>query len=53
MVKYIGIDVDSSSCTLCVTNNKGREIDNVTFETNGKTIKNYLRSIEGPEELDV
>lgn len=51
MVKYIGMDAHSSSCTLCVTDDKGREIDNVTFETNGKTIKNYLRSIEGPKKL--
>jgi transposase len=45
------MDAHSSSCTLCVTDVYGREIDNVTLETNGKTLKNYLRSIEGAKKL--
>ena len=51
MIKYIGMDAHSSSCTLCVTDANGREIDNVTLETNGKTLKNYLRSIDGTKKL--
>jgi len=51
MVKYIGMDAHSSSCTLSVSDANGCEIDNVVLETNGKTIKNYLRSIEGVKKL--
>jgi len=48
---YIGMDAHSSSCTLCVTDSLGREIDNIVVETNGKLLKNYLRSIEGTKKL--
>lgn len=51
MVKYIGMDAHSSSCTLCVTDGYGREIDHVVLATNGKLLKGYLRSIEGPKKL--
>lgn len=51
MIKYIGMDAHSSSCTLCVTDATGREIDNVVLETNGKVLKNYLRSIDGTKKL--
>ena len=51
MVKYIGMDAHSSSCTFSVSDAKGCEIDNVTMETNGKLIKSYLRSIEGCKKL--
>lgn len=51
MIKYIGMDAHSSSCTLSVNDANGREIDNVVLETNGKALKNYLRSIEGTKKL--
>ena len=51
MIHYIGMDAHSSSCTLCVTDAVGREIDNVTLPTNGKVIKNYLRSINSIKKL--
>jgi len=50
-MNFIGLDAHSSSCTMCVTDARGREIENITFETNGKSIKNYLRSIEGTKKL--
>jgi len=51
MLKYIGMDAHSSTCTFCVTDAIGREIDNVTLATNGKVIKNYLQSITGTKKL--
>jgi len=45
------MDAHSSSCTLCVTDAAGREIDNVVLETNGKLLKNYLHSIDGTKKL--
>ena len=51
MVKYIGLDAHSSSCTLCVTDAHGREIDSVRLETNGKVLKEYVRSIAGTKKL--
>jgi len=51
MVKYIGMDAHSSSCTLCVSDACGREIDHVVLETNGAVIKKYLRSIDGTKKL--
>ena len=43
--KYIGLDAHSSTCTLCVLDSKGREIDNRTIVTNGRLLINYLQSL--------
>jgi transposase len=51
MVNYIGMDAHSSSCTFCVIDGKGRELDTTTLPTNGRMIVNYLRSIEGAKKL--
>jgi hypothetical protein len=47
MTNYIGMDAHSSSCTFCVVDDKGREVDHTTLATNGKLIVNYLRGIGG------
>jgi len=47
MTKYIGMDAHSSTCTFCVMNETGEEIDHTTLETNGRLLVTYLRSIEG------
>ncbi len=51
MTKYIGMDAHSSTCTFCVMNEKGQEIDNTTLETNGRLLVKYLRNIEGKKKL--
>ncbi|MDD3036084.1 MAG: transposase [Candidatus Saccharimonadaceae bacterium] len=51
MIHYIGMDAHSSSCTFCITDALGREIETVTLQTNGKIIKNYLRSFKGHKQL--
>ena len=51
MVNYIGMDAHSSSCTFCVVDEKGRELDHTTLATNGKLIVNYLRGIGGTKKL--
>jgi len=40
MTKYIGLDAHSSTCTFNVTDERGREIDNTTLETNGRLRSN-------------
>lgn len=51
MEHYIGMDAHSSSCTFCVVDEKGREVDHTTIETNGKLIVNYLRGIGSIKKL--
>ena len=51
MIKYIGLDVHSSTCTFNVTDERGREVDNTTIETNGRLLVKYLREIEGIKKL--
>ena len=51
MINYIGMDAHSSSCTFCVVDDKGRELDHTTLATNGKLIVNYLRGIGGTKKL--
>lgn len=48
---YIGMDVHSSNCELCVVNAKGIEMDSATVETNGRLLINYIRSKEGKKKL--
>ena len=50
-MKYIGIDIHSSTCTFCVVNERGTELDLTTIETNGRLIISYLRNIDGPKKL--
>lgn len=51
MVKHIGLDAHSSTCTFNVTDEVGRELDNTTIETNGRLLVNYIRGIEGVKKL--
>jgi len=46
-MNYIAIDAHSSTCTMCVLDSKGCEKDSSQIETNGRLIKNYLRSFTG------
>ncbi|MFC1667978.1 IS110 family transposase [Chlamydiota bacterium] len=50
-MKYIGLDAHSSTCTFCVVNEKGTEIDNTTIRTNGRLLINYLQSIQGRKSI--
>ncbi|MEK6968312.1 MAG: IS110 family transposase [Nanoarchaeota archaeon] len=50
-MKYIGLDAHSSSCTFCVMDEHGVEIECVTLETNGRVLVDYIRSIEGKKKL--
>lgn len=51
MKNYIGLDAHSSSCTFCVMNEKGVVIDEIMIATNGRLLRNYLRSIGGEKIL--
>ena len=51
MTKYIGLDAHSSTCTFNVTDERGREIDDTTIETNGRLLVKYLRGIGGVKKL--
>src|SRR3989337_2426177 len=51
MIKYIGLDAHSSTCTFNVTDERGREVDNTTIESNGRLLVKYLRGIEGVKKL--
>ncbi|GAB63674.1 transposase [Candidatus Jettenia caeni] len=51
MIKYIGLDAHSSACTFNVTDERGREADNTTIESNGRLLVKYLRGIEGVKKL--
>lgn len=43
--KYIGIDVHSSTCSFCVLDHQGIEIDQRVLVTNGRLIVNYIQSL--------
>ena len=43
--KYIGVDVHSSTCSLCVMNSEGVELDYKTIATNGRLLIDYLKSL--------
>jgi len=51
MLKYIGLDAHSSTCTFNVTDERGTEIDNTTMESNGRLLVKYLKGIEGSGKL--
>lgn len=50
-MRYIGMDAHSSNCVLSVMGKDGNEHDNVSIETNGRLLINYIRSIEGRKKL--
>lgn len=50
-MKYIGMDAHSSNCVLSVVDKDGTELDNVSVETNGRLLINYIRSIDGRKKL--
>lgn len=51
MAQYIGMDAHMSTCSFCVMDENGSEVDNITLPTNGRLIIGYLRSIRGVKKL--
>ena len=51
MIQYIGMDAHMSTCSFCVMDETGREVDNTTLRTNGRLIIDYLRDIRGTKKL--
>jgi len=51
MNKYIGLDAHSSTCNFCVMDELGRELDSVKIVTNGRLLREYVRSISGKKKL--
>ncbi len=51
MLKYIGLDAHMSTSTFSVTDEAGRELDNITIPTNGRLIIDYLKDIPGKKKL--
>ena len=47
MKRYIGIDVHSSSCTLGIVSEKGRKLNSIVVETNGKALVDTLHTVPG------
>ena len=47
MYKYIGLDAHSSTCTLCVVDADGTELDLTTIVTNGRLLVEYIKSLGG------
>jgi transposase len=52
-MNYIGIDAHPSTCTFSVVDKDGTEIDNATMETNGRLLKEYLRSLNGKKKATI
>lgn len=50
-IKYIGLDAHSSTCSLCVLDPQGTELDNKTIATNGRLLLDYLKSLGGKQIL--
>ncbi len=48
-IKYIGLDAHSSTCSLCVIDQQGTELDNKTIVTNGRLLIDYLQSLGGKQ----
>ena len=51
MKKYIGLDAHSSTCNFCVMDESGSELDSVKIVTNGRLLREYVRSISGKKKL--
>ncbi len=44
-IKYIGLDAHSSTCTFCILDAQGVELETKTIVTNGRLIIDYLKSL--------
>ncbi|MFH1867855.1 MAG: transposase, partial [Candidatus Omnitrophota bacterium] len=51
MDKYIGLDAHSSTCSFCVMDEYGKVHDNVKIVTNGRLLREYVRSVPGSKRL--
>jgi transposase len=51
MTQYIGMDAHMSTCSFCVMDESGSELDNITLPTNGRLIIDYLRNTAGTKKL--
>jgi len=47
MIRYIGLDAHSSSCTFAVISQKGRKLNSTVVETNGKALVGFLMQARG------
>ena len=43
MERYVGVDVHAASCTLCVLDAAGKQIERTVVETNGRALINNER----------
>ena len=51
MDRYIGLDVHSASCTAGVISAKGKRLQSVVLETNGKVLVDFLKTIPQKRHL--
>lgn len=51
MNKYIGLDAHSSTCSFCVMDERGKVLDTVKIVTNGRLLREYVRSVSGKKKL--
>jgi transposase len=51
MIRYIGMDAHSSSCTFAVVSQKGRKLSSTLVETNGKSLIGFLKTVPGEKHL--
>ena len=51
MKKYIGLDAHSSTCSFCVMDERGKIYDDVKIATNGRLLREYVRSVSGKKKL--
>lgn len=47
MERYVGVDVHTESCTICVLNAAGKQLDRAVVETNGAALLGYLKRLPG------
>ncbi len=51
MNKYIGLDAHSSTCSFSVLDERGKVLDAVKITTNGRLLREYVRSVSGKKKL--
>lgn len=47
MERYLGMDVHTASCTLCVLDARGKRVRHDVVETNGQALVGYLKQLPG------
>ena len=51
MDRYVGVDVDTASCTFAVLNSTGKLVRRDVIETNGQALIGYLKQVPGDLHL--